>query len=107
MYTQDLGLEGEEREGDGDEDEDDDDGQDGQQEDEDGGVRMDEGGEEEDESCEGKQKPEMKATRSKKPFYYMVLASMSSKSEVIGECKVVNCLYSGQQIANLTFADIP
>ena len=87
MYTQDLGLEGEERERDGDENEDDDDDQDGRQEDEDGGVRVDEGGEEEDESCEGK--PEMKATRSKKPFYYMVLASMSSKSKVIVKLSTV------------------
>ena len=80
LYAQDLGLEGDERERDGGEDEDDDDGQGGQQEDEDEGARVDEGGEEEDESCEGKWEPEMKATRSKKPFYYMVLASMSSKS---------------------------
>ena len=46
---------------------DDDGGQGGQGEVEEDGVNV-----AEDESCEKKRRPEMKATRSKKPFYYMV-----------------------------------
>ena len=48
---------------------DDDGGQGGQDEVEEDGVNV-----AEDESCEKKRRPEMKATRSKKPFYYMVLS---------------------------------
>ena len=60
---------GDERDG-SEDDEDGDKGQGGEDEDEGGGVK----GGEENESCEEKRKPEMKATRSKKPFYYMVLS---------------------------------
>ena len=58
---------GDERDG-SEDDEDGDKGKGGEDEDEGGGVK----GREENESCEEKRKPEMKATRSKKPFYYMV-----------------------------------
>ena len=89
---QEIGLEEEEKKRERGKDEDDNDGGQGGQDDEDGGqggqAEDQDGGHDgqdededrdvkvsEEEICEKKQRPEMKASRSKKPFYYMVLFS--------------------------------
>ena len=98
MHTQGIGLEGEEEgkkreRGEGKDNDDDDEGQSGQDEDDGGQGGQDDGGrsgqdEDEDEgvkvtkneSCEKRWRPEMKATRSKKPFYYMVFLTACLKN---------------------------